>query len=70
MLVLGRWMELPYAFQCCAFISCDRKGGSSWEKEEAVEAAGRDAAVLSSQGEPSPSERWVKICAHDVSWQP
>ncbi|XP_023807995.1 leucine-rich repeat-containing G-protein coupled receptor 5 isoform X2 [Oryzias latipes] len=44
-----RWMELPYAFQCCAFISCDRKGGSSWEKEEAVEAAGRDAAVLSSQ---------------------
>uniref|UniRef100_A0A3P9K615 Leucine rich repeat containing G protein-coupled receptor 5 n=1 Tax=Oryzias latipes TaxID=8090 RepID=A0A3P9K615_ORYLA len=47
-----RWMELPYAFQCCAFISCERKGGSSWEKEEAVEAAGRDAAVLSSQAEP------------------
>uniref|UniRef100_A0A8C7ZAE9 G-protein coupled receptors family 1 profile domain-containing protein n=1 Tax=Oryzias sinensis TaxID=183150 RepID=A0A8C7ZAE9_9TELE len=42
-----RWMELPYAFQCCAFISCERKGGSSWEKEEAVEAAGRDAAILS-----------------------
>uniref|UniRef100_A0A8C8DYX2 G-protein coupled receptors family 1 profile domain-containing protein n=1 Tax=Oryzias sinensis TaxID=183150 RepID=A0A8C8DYX2_9TELE len=47
-----RWMELPYAFQCCAFISCERKGGSSWEKEEAVEAAGRDAAILSSQAEP------------------
>ncbi|XP_024146839.1 leucine-rich repeat-containing G-protein coupled receptor 5 isoform X1 [Oryzias melastigma] len=46
-----RWMELPYAFQCCAFTSCERQagGGVSWEKEEAVEPAGRDAAVLFSQ---------------------
>ncbi|XP_056131698.1 leucine-rich repeat-containing G-protein coupled receptor 5-like [Lampris incognitus] len=32
-----RVMELPYAFQCCAFISCERGGapGSSWERQEA-----------------------------------
>uniref|UniRef100_A0A3B4FUF5 G-protein coupled receptors family 1 profile domain-containing protein n=1 Tax=Pundamilia nyererei TaxID=303518 RepID=A0A3B4FUF5_9CICH len=46
-------MELPYAFQCCAFISCERRGGGagglSWEREEARDSAGRDAAILSSQ---------------------
>lgn len=51
-----RVMELPYAFQCCAFISCERRsggaGGLSWEREEARDSAGRDAAILSSQGEP------------------
>ncbi|XP_005742349.1 leucine-rich repeat-containing G-protein coupled receptor 5 [Pundamilia nyererei] len=48
-----RVMELPYAFQCCAFISCERRGGGagglSWEREEARDSAGRDAAILSSQ---------------------
>uniref|UniRef100_A0A3P8UA98 Leucine rich repeat containing G protein-coupled receptor 5 n=1 Tax=Amphiprion percula TaxID=161767 RepID=A0A3P8UA98_AMPPE len=36
-----RVMELPYAFQCCAFVSCERRS-SSWERDEA-ESAGRDA---------------------------
>ncbi|XP_030576046.1 leucine-rich repeat-containing G-protein coupled receptor 5 [Archocentrus centrarchus] len=49
-----RVMELPYAFQCCAFISCERRGGGgggglSWEREEAADSTGRDAAILSSQ---------------------
>uniref|UniRef100_A0A3B4FUI5 G-protein coupled receptors family 1 profile domain-containing protein n=1 Tax=Pundamilia nyererei TaxID=303518 RepID=A0A3B4FUI5_9CICH len=48
-----RVMELPYAFQCCAFISCERRGGGagglSWEREEARDSAGRDAAILSNQ---------------------
>nr|XP_020469195.1 leucine-rich repeat-containing G-protein coupled receptor 5 [Monopterus albus] len=45
-----RVMELPYAFQCCAFISCERRGGGlSWEREEAAESAGRDTIILSSQ---------------------
>uniref|UniRef100_A0A3Q4HFE4 G-protein coupled receptors family 1 profile domain-containing protein n=1 Tax=Neolamprologus brichardi TaxID=32507 RepID=A0A3Q4HFE4_NEOBR len=48
-----RVMELPYAFQCCAFISCERRsggaGGLSWEREEARDSAGRDAAILSNQ---------------------
>ncbi|XP_033470847.2 leucine-rich repeat-containing G-protein coupled receptor 5-like isoform X1 [Epinephelus lanceolatus] len=47
-----RVMELPYAFQCCAFVSCERRGGgggSSWEKEEAADSAGRETSVLSSQ---------------------
>uniref|UniRef100_A0A3B5A732 Leucine rich repeat containing G protein-coupled receptor 5 n=1 Tax=Stegastes partitus TaxID=144197 RepID=A0A3B5A732_9TELE len=40
-----RVMELPFAFQCCAFVSCDRRGGApSWERDEA-ESAGRDAAA-------------------------
>ncbi|XP_047431951.1 leucine-rich repeat-containing G-protein coupled receptor 5-like [Mugil cephalus] len=49
-----RVMELPYAFQCCAFVSCERGGGgggggggSSWEREEASDSTGGDAAVLS-----------------------
>ena len=50
-------MELPYAFQCCAFVSCERRGGGggglSWEREEAADLTGRDASVLSSQGEPA-----------------
>uniref|UniRef100_A0A3Q1GBB6 Leucine rich repeat containing G protein-coupled receptor 5 n=1 Tax=Acanthochromis polyacanthus TaxID=80966 RepID=A0A3Q1GBB6_9TELE len=33
-------MELPYAFQCCAFVSCERRS-SSWERDDA-ESAGRD----------------------------
>ncbi|KAK9525982.1 hypothetical protein VZT92_016645 [Zoarces viviparus] len=50
-----RVMELPYAFQCCAFVSCERRGGggggggSSWEREEAADSTGRETAVLSSQ---------------------
>uniref|UniRef100_UPI0037E9A884 leucine-rich repeat-containing G-protein coupled receptor 5-like n=1 Tax=Semicossyphus pulcher TaxID=241346 RepID=UPI0037E9A884 len=47
-----RVMELPYAFQCCAFVSCERRGGgggSSWEKEEAVDSTRKETSVLSSQ---------------------
>ncbi|XP_056224152.1 leucine-rich repeat-containing G-protein coupled receptor 5-like isoform X1 [Seriola aureovittata] len=47
-----RVMELPYAFQCCAFVSCERRGGGgglSWEREEAADFTGRDTSVLSSQ---------------------
>ncbi|XP_029350780.1 leucine-rich repeat-containing G-protein coupled receptor 5 [Echeneis naucrates] len=47
-----RVMELPYAFQCCAFVSCERRGGGaglSWEREESVDFVGRDASVLSGQ---------------------
>uniref|UniRef100_A0A665TN45 Leucine rich repeat containing G protein-coupled receptor 5 n=1 Tax=Echeneis naucrates TaxID=173247 RepID=A0A665TN45_ECHNA len=42
-----RVMELPYAFQCCAFVSCERRGGGaglSWEREESVDFVGRDAS--------------------------
>nr|XP_046235403.1 leucine-rich repeat-containing G-protein coupled receptor 5-like isoform X2 [Scatophagus argus] len=48
-----RVMELPYAFQCCAFISCEMRGraggggASSWEREEAADSA--DTSTLSSQ---------------------
>ncbi|KAF3859719.1 hypothetical protein F7725_022118 [Dissostichus mawsoni] len=41
-------MELPYAFQCCAFVSCERRG-ASWEKEEAVDSTGKETSVISSQ---------------------
>ncbi|XP_073336560.1 LOW QUALITY PROTEIN: leucine-rich repeat-containing G-protein coupled receptor 5-like [Pagrus major] len=52
-----RVMELPYAFQCCAFVSCERRGGgggggggaSSWEREEAADSTGKETSVLSSQ---------------------
>ncbi|XP_035003340.2 leucine-rich repeat-containing G-protein coupled receptor 5-like [Hippoglossus stenolepis] len=44
-----RVMELPYAFQCCAFTSCERRGGLSWEREEVVDF--RDSSVLSSQAD-------------------
>ncbi|KAI3366873.1 hypothetical protein L3Q82_009239 [Scortum barcoo] len=48
-----RVLELPYAFQCCAFVSCERRGGggggSSWEKEEAADSAGKETSVLPSQ---------------------
>ncbi|XP_065807190.1 leucine-rich repeat-containing G-protein coupled receptor 5 [Labrus bergylta] len=47
-----RVIELPYAFQCCAFISCERRGGgggSSWEREEAAVSTRRESSVLSSQ---------------------
>uniref|UniRef100_A0A673A7L4 Leucine rich repeat containing G protein-coupled receptor 5 n=1 Tax=Sphaeramia orbicularis TaxID=375764 RepID=A0A673A7L4_9TELE len=48
-----RVMELPYAFQCCAFVSCERRGGSSWEREEvfggAADSSGRDSVFLSNQ---------------------
>lgn len=44
-------MELPYAFQCCAFISCEMRGeGLSWEREEAADSTARDAPFLSSLG--------------------
>ncbi|XP_068995537.1 leucine-rich repeat-containing G-protein coupled receptor 5-like isoform X1 [Embiotoca jacksoni] len=53
-----RVMELPYAFQCCAFVSCERRGGGgggggapSWERDEAADSAGRDATVFSSQAD-------------------
>ncbi|KAF0028754.1 hypothetical protein F2P81_017859 [Scophthalmus maximus] len=46
-----RVMELPYAFQCCAFTSCERRGGGlSWDKDVAAEFRGKENAVLSSQG--------------------
>ncbi|XP_026218230.1 leucine-rich repeat-containing G-protein coupled receptor 5 isoform X2 [Anabas testudineus] len=49
-----RVMELPYAFQCCAFISCERRGGGgtgglSWGREEAADSTGRDPPILSRQ---------------------
>ncbi|KAM4711970.1 leucine-rich repeat-containing G-protein coupled receptor 5A-like isoform 2-T2 [Anableps anableps] len=48
-----RVMELPYAFQCCAFISCEKRGGEggslSWEREEAADSTARDPPFLSSQ---------------------
>ncbi|KAE8281093.1 Leucine-rich repeat-containing G-protein coupled receptor 5A [Larimichthys crocea] len=56
-----RVMELPYAFQCCAFVSCERRGGgagagggggggsSSWEREESADSPGKETSVLSSQ---------------------
>ncbi|XP_063761481.1 leucine-rich repeat-containing G-protein coupled receptor 5-like isoform X2 [Eleginops maclovinus] len=43
-----RVMELPYAFQCCAFVSCERRG-ASWEKEETADIAGKETSVLSGQ---------------------
>lgn len=53
-------MELPNAFQCCAFISCQGggrgrggggggEGGLVWERED---FAGRDSTEVSSPGEP------------------
>lgn len=48
---LLRVMELPYAFQCCAFISCEKRGGGlSWEREEAADSTAKDPPFLSSQG--------------------
>ncbi|KAG7458349.1 leucine-rich repeat-containing G-protein coupled receptor 5 [Solea senegalensis] len=53
-----RVMELPYAFQCCAFISCERRGGGgggggggglSWERDETADSTGRDSADVSRQ---------------------
>ncbi|KAM9334924.1 leucine-rich repeat-containing G-protein coupled receptor 5-like [Symphorus nematophorus] len=53
-----RVMELPYAFQCCAFVSCEKRGGgggggggggSSWEKEDTVDSTGKETSVLSGQ---------------------
>ncbi|XP_037317824.2 leucine-rich repeat-containing G-protein coupled receptor 5-like [Pungitius pungitius] len=52
-----RVMELPYAFQCCAFVSCERRGGggggggggASWDTEEAADSTLRETSVLSSQ---------------------
>ncbi|XP_041833471.1 leucine-rich repeat-containing G-protein coupled receptor 5-like isoform X2 [Melanotaenia boesemani] len=47
-----RVMELPYAFQCCAFVSCDRRGGGgdlSWETDEAPDSTGKEVPALSSQ---------------------
>ncbi|CAJ1054656.1 leucine-rich repeat-containing G-protein coupled receptor 5-like isoform X2 [Xyrichtys novacula] len=47
-----RVIELPYAFQCCAFTSCEKRGGGgggSWEREDAADSTGREAPVLSSQ---------------------
>ncbi|TDG96502.1 hypothetical protein EPR50_G00228960, partial [Perca flavescens] len=45
-----RVMELPYAFQCCAFVSCERRGGgASWEREETADSTGKETSVLSSQ---------------------
>ncbi|XP_040001197.1 leucine-rich repeat-containing G-protein coupled receptor 5A-like isoform X2 [Xiphias gladius] len=55
-----RVMELPYAFQCCAFVSCERRGGGgggggggaggggglSWEREEAADFPGRDTSQV------------------------
>lgn len=51
-----RVMELPYAFQCCAFVSCERQGAaSSWRREEVVrggvDSSGRDTVFLSSQAD-------------------
>ena len=46
-----RVMELPYAFQCCAFVSCE-KHANPWEREDGTgkeEFARRDA-ILTNQG--------------------
>uniref|UniRef100_A0A674NPA9 G-protein coupled receptors family 1 profile domain-containing protein n=1 Tax=Takifugu rubripes TaxID=31033 RepID=A0A674NPA9_TAKRU len=47
-----RVVELPYTFQCCAFISCESSSagggrGASWEREAAPDSAGTDPAVES-----------------------
>ncbi|XP_054595891.2 leucine-rich repeat-containing G-protein coupled receptor 5 [Nothobranchius furzeri] len=47
-----RLMELPYYFQCCAFISCERRGeggGLWWEREEASHPTGRDSSSPADQ---------------------
>ncbi|XP_047245912.1 leucine-rich repeat-containing G-protein coupled receptor 5-like isoform X2 [Girardinichthys multiradiatus] len=48
-----RLMELPYAFQCCAFISCEKRegegGGLSWEREEVADSSSRDPPFHFSQ---------------------
>ncbi|KAM4523733.1 leucine-rich repeat-containing G-protein coupled receptor 5-like [Fundulus diaphanus] len=50
-----RVMELPYALQCCAFISCEKRGaeggGSSWEMEEGADSAARHTSFLSSHAD-------------------
>ncbi|XP_029018719.1 leucine-rich repeat-containing G-protein coupled receptor 5-like [Betta splendens] len=58
-----RVMEAPYAFQCCAFTSCERGagGGSSWEREEAAEPSALsspdpawDDVLMESEDEAKP----------------
>ncbi|XP_053720052.1 leucine-rich repeat-containing G-protein coupled receptor 5-like [Synchiropus splendidus] len=45
-----RVVELPYAFQCCEFLSCERNegGGSSWERDDSSDSSGRNTAIVSS----------------------
>ncbi|KAM6984789.1 leucine-rich repeat-containing G-protein coupled receptor 5-like [Aplochiton taeniatus] len=45
-----RVMELPHAFQCCAFVSCEKRA-SPWEREDVLgkDNFGHRDAVLSSQ---------------------
>lgn len=48
-----RVMELPYAFQCCVFVSCERQGAASpWRREEVDRGGaqpGRDNPLLYEQ---------------------
>ncbi|XP_034018882.1 leucine-rich repeat-containing G-protein coupled receptor 5-like isoform X2 [Thalassophryne amazonica] len=52
-----RVLELPHAFQCCAFTSCESADGaaSSWEREDAagrmLGPSGKDTDILFSQGD-------------------
>ncbi|KAL0967240.1 hypothetical protein UPYG_G00249640 [Umbra pygmaea] len=45
-----RVMELPYAFQCCAFVSCE-KTSSPWDREDnsGKDDFGRREAIMSNQ---------------------
>ncbi|KAM8907849.1 LOW QUALITY PROTEIN: leucine-rich repeat-containing G-protein coupled receptor 5-like [Spinachia spinachia] len=77
-------MELPYAFQCCAFVSCERRGGgggggSSWESKEAADQADQDwqDSLLEFEEEPkvqqsvhcSPAPGPFRPCLHLLgSW--
>ncbi|KAK7896772.1 hypothetical protein WMY93_022097 [Mugilogobius chulae] len=45
-----RVMELPYAFQCCAFVSCEQQAAvSTWRREDADRAESTDTGFLSNQ---------------------
>ncbi|XP_072310002.1 leucine-rich repeat-containing G-protein coupled receptor 5-like [Eucyclogobius newberryi] len=45
-----RVMELPYAFQCCAFVSCEQQAPvSTWRREDVDRAESRDTVLLSTQ---------------------
>ncbi|XP_066525365.1 leucine-rich repeat-containing G-protein coupled receptor 5-like isoform X2 [Hoplias malabaricus] len=46
-----RVVEMPYAFQCCAFLACE-KYGSPWDKEKNSSSdLGRKETMVSSQGD-------------------
>uniref|UniRef100_A0A8C2ZNU6 G-protein coupled receptors family 1 profile domain-containing protein n=1 Tax=Cyclopterus lumpus TaxID=8103 RepID=A0A8C2ZNU6_CYCLU len=53
-----RVMELPYAFQCCAFVSC-----SSWEREEATDSTGRETSNFLMEFEEEPKLQHSVHCS-------